>query len=316
MTPTRRVRAGGIHVPPAVLLLAILALVAACAPPAGGPGGSGIVLTGSESAAPQDRLHQQAHDALVRWADAVRKSGGASIAFVGDLTGQIGDWAVAEGDNNKQALYAGKVRAATDLPADTPPRGEAKWLDGTTIDVNVLSASATLQALIAAAQAPCEGCKALEVIDAQLATGLVDTSRGPANVPIWVYSLDGSQVKITRVAVDESVTVQPPPWNASDPPEGISIERATGSEDSKKLTVGFTGARDGADKPCGVDYTAEAVESDLAVVIIVHEHANPTPGACDLVGATRTAKVTLDSVLGKRAVLEVKQGLPVPVTAT
>ncbi len=315
MTPTRRVRAAGTQVPRPLLLLAILALVAACAPPAGGPGGSGVVLTGAESAAPQDRLHKQAHDALARWADAVRASGGASIAFVGDLTGQIGDWGAAEGDNNKLALIAGKVRAAAALPTDTPARDKARWLDGTTIDVSVMSASATLQALISAANAPCDACRSLDVTDAQLATGLVDTSRGPANVPIWVYSIDGSQVKITRVAVDESVTVQPPPWNASDPPEGISIARATGSEDSKKLIVAFTGAPDGADKPCGADYTAEAVESDLAVVIIVHEHANPTPGACDLVGATRTAKVTLDSVLGKRAVLEVQQGLPVPVTA-
>jgi hypothetical protein len=315
MTPTRRLRPTGIPVPAAVLLLANLALVAACAPPAGGPGGSGVVLTGSESARPQDRLHQQAHDALARWADAVRKSGGATIAFVGDLTGQIGDWTQAEGDNNKLALMAGKVRAATDLPADTPPRDQAKWLDGSSVDVNVLSASATLQALVSGATATCDDCRALEVVGAQQATGLASTSRGPANVPIWVYSLRGSQVKITRVAVDESVTVDPPPWNASDPPQGLSVESAAGTEDSKKLTVTFIGAPDGADKRCGADYTAEAVESDLAVVIIINIHANPMPGACSAVGATRTAKVTLDNVLGKRAVLEIKQGLPVPVTA-
>ena len=36
---------------------------------------------------------------------------------------------------------------------------------------------------------------------------------------------------------------------------------------------------------------------------------------CREVGATRTAKVTLDDVLGSRTVLEVRQGLPVSVTA-
>src|SRR5689334_2954581 len=92
MAPTRRVRPAGTSVPRVVFLLAILALVAACATPAGGPGGSGLILTGaSPRPEPADRLHQQAHDALARWADAVRESGGASIAFVGDLTGQIGE---------------------------------------------------------------------------------------------------------------------------------------------------------------------------------------------------------------------------------
>jgi hypothetical protein len=67
-----------------------------------------------------------------------------------------------------------------------------------------------------------------------------------------------------------------------------------------------------------VDYTAEAIESELAVVVIVHERPYDGSGAsttaCDLAGALRTAKVTLGYPLGKRAVLEVQQGLPVPVT--
>ena len=76
----------------------------------------------------------------------------------------------------------------------------------------------------------------------------------------------------------------------------------------------FVGAPGPASQSCGADYTAEAVESDTAIVVIVHEHPNPGGGACALVGATRTAKVTLASPLGKRAVLEIKEGRPVPVT--
>jgi hypothetical protein len=317
MTPTRRVQQGRIPVRTAAFLLATLALTAACAVPAGGPGGSGAVLTGAQTRQPEDRIHRQAHEALARWADAIRKSGGASITFVGDLTGQIGDWEPALGDN-KQALGAGLVRAAAPLSEDTPSGDKVRWLDGSTVDVNLLSAADTLQALVDAGSGSCDGCEPLEVAGAQLATGLVETSRGPANAPIWVFTIEGTAVKVTRVAVDEGVTVDPPPWNADDPPEGISIESAIGSEDSKKLTVSFTGAVEGASKPCGVDYSAEAVESDLAVVVILHATRNTTadPGTlCDLVGKTRTAKLTLDSALGSRAILEVRQGLPVPVTA-
>ena len=118
MTPTRRVRPGGTTVRQAAFLLAILALVAACATPGGGPGGSGLILTGA-SQEPLDRLHQQAHDALERWAEAVRRSGGASITFVGDLTGQIGDWEATAGQN-KAALYAGMVESPRALSDETP----------------------------------------------------------------------------------------------------------------------------------------------------------------------------------------------------
>jgi hypothetical protein len=303
-----------------VFLLAIVALVTACATPAGGPGGSGLVLTGaSQAPVAQDRLHKQAHDALARWADAVRESGGASVTFVGDLTGQIGDWEASVGDNNKSALMAGMIQAPHGLSSDPPASDKVRWLDGSSVDVKVMSASDTLAALVAAAGSPCAECTPLEVTDAQQATGLTDTSRGAANAPIWVYSIAGSSVKVTRVAVDESVTVNPPPWNANDPPEGIRIDGATGTPESKKLTVQFVGSPDGADKPCGADYTAEAVESELAVVVIVEEHPYSGPIAsgsgCDLVGVVRTAKVTLGYSLGQRAVLEVQQGLPVAVTA-
>lgn len=318
MTPTRRGRSGGTSVLRAVFLLAIPALAAACATPAGGPGGSGLVLTGA-SQEPLDRLHQQAHDALQRWADAVRRSGGASITFVGDLTGQIGNWEAAVGENNKSALYAGLVEAPHGLSGDLPAGGVVRWLDGSTVDVRVLSAADTLGALVAAATSKCDHCQPIEVTDASQATGLVDTSRGPANAPIWVYSIAGSKVKVTRVAVDESVTVDPPPWDANNPPEGVRIDSATGSQSSKKLTVTFVASPDGADKPCGADYTAEAVESELAVVVIVQEHPYDGPResglACDLVGAIRTAKVTLEAPLGNRVVLDVQQGLPVSVTA-
>ena len=67
--------------------------------------------------------------------------------------------------------------------------------------------------------------------------------------------------------------------------------------------------------PCGEDYTAEAVESDLAVVVVVarHPHAAPFGAACSAVGARRTATATLAAPLGDRAVLDLQTGTPVPV---
>src|SRR5665811_2624475 len=53
------------------------------------------------------RLHQQAQAALARWADALAGAGGQQgVVLVGELTGQVGDWELAVGDNNKRALLS------------------------------------------------------------------------------------------------------------------------------------------------------------------------------------------------------------------
>lgn len=295
----------------ALALLVAVMFIAACAAPV--PAGS---RSAAPSAAPQDRIHVQAHDALARWAEAVDRSGGARISFVGDLNGQIGDWEEAVGGNNKLALLTGQIRATEPLSDDAPGRKDVRWLDGASVSVSVLSAADTLAALVeSATDTKCPDCQPLVVTDARLATSLIETSLGPAETPVWVFTIAGTSVKVTRVAVDKSITVVPPPWNADDPPEGISIESAAGSADSKKLQVSFTGAVKARTEPCGADYTAEAVESSLAVVVIVIERRNGAPAACDASGRTRTAAVTLEAPLGERAVLEVRQGLPVTLLA-
>jgi len=55
---------------------------------------------------------------------------------------------------------------------------------------------------------------------------------------------------------------------------------------------------------CGEDYTAEAIESELAVVVIVTRHPHLTIGACSAVGARRTATAMLAAPLGDRVVLD------------
>lgn len=294
---------------PALQVLAILAIAAVAV------GCNGTLPFGSMSDASAtqaaDRIHQQANDALARWADAVKKSGGATITFVGALTSQIGDWESAVAGNDKVALQSGMLIAPTPLSDEVPSRGKVNWVGGSSVDVDVLSAAKALADLVADGGngGDCADCTPLIVTDASLATSLVQTSVGPANVPVWVFTIKDTAVRVTRVAVDPSVTVEPPPYNADNPPVGISIDAAYGKPDSRKLEVSFTG--------CATDqYAAEAAESDLAVVIIIDRaepQASLPSGCARLVGASRSLTVTLADPLGKRAVLEVRQGLPVPV---
>ncbi len=263
------------------------------------------------------RLQQQAQDALARWADAVAAAGGqSSVVVVGELTGQVGDWELAVGDNNKRALMAGLVAAPDDLSTEAPPDGEVRWSDGTTATVPVLAAQQAVAAIRAGDAAPCGDCASLRITAARLTTGPIETSRGPATAPVWEFTLQGTAVKVTRVAIADPVAVTLPPWDPNDPPVGLAIDSASGTVGGRELTVAFIGAPLPGDQACGEDYTAQAVESDLAVVVIVTRHPRLEFGACSAAGARRTASVELTAPLGERAVLEVRQGRPIPVELT
>jgi hypothetical protein len=291
-----------------------LGIVAAVVLAAGLFGCGGLPSSGGGDSA---RLHQQAQDALARWADAVAAAGGhPAFVPVGELTGQVGDWELEVGYNNKPALMAGLVEAAVSLPAETPPDGELRWPDGSTRTVPLISAQQALSELKADATGPCPGCEPLQITGARLTSGSVETSRGPAQAPVWEFTVQGTAVRVTRVAIGDSVKVVLPPWDPNNPPAGISIDSATGTVGGRQLTVAFTGTPKPGDQACGADYTAEAVESSTAVVVIVTAHANSGAGACVLVGAMRTAEVQLSEPLGERTVLEVTEGRPVAVLLT
>ena len=113
----------------------------------------------------------------------------------------------------------------------------------------------------------------------------------------------------------------PPPCHklpryTSSEPAGIAIDWESATVDGRQLTVGFVGAPLSGAQACGSDYTAEGVESPLAVVVIVTAQPNAAGSACDPTSAPRTASVTLAAPLGDRTVLEVTQGRPIPVRLT
>lgn len=262
-----------------------------------------------------DWLHVKAQSALTRWAAAVAATGGErAFVQIGDPTGQVGEWEAAVGENNKPAVMSGLFEViAGDIPAEKPRAGEVRWADGTTRTVPLSSALDAVSGLVRPGNGDCSGCVPVRLTGARLTTGQVDTSHGPATVPMWEFTVKGSAVRLTRVAVDAATSVVLPPMEPIGAPFSLSIGSATGRVDGQELAVTFIGARDGADKPCGVDYSAEAVESPTAIVVILTSVRNPTPGGCTLEGHERTAVARLAAPLGDRAVLNVQDGAPVPV---
>jgi hypothetical protein len=287
-------------------LVASLALLGGCGP-AASPVGAGA-----------DPVHQRARDELARYDKAVADAGGQQrFVPVGELTGQIGMWEISNG-GNKVALLTGHVVADTALSDTAPPPGTVVWEGGATMSVPLISAAEALRQLVAAVagQGDCtQLCTPLHVTAARLSTARIQTTRGPATVPAWEYTLQGTAVRVTRAGVAKSstVTVNGLPGNPYEP-VSLGME-ATTTLGSRQLTVSFTGAPE-ASKPCGADYTGEAVESANAVVVIISGHAHTPAGTCPSIGARRTAVVDLAQPLGERAVFEVQTGFPVPVTVT
>lgn len=264
-----------------------------------------------------DWLQVKAHSVLARWTKAVDAAGGQGAFIpVGGSTAQVGDWEVDVGSNNKPAVMAGLVQAVVDLPPQKPPDGQVRWPDGTTLTVRLMSAKEAVSGWTPEGGADCPGCQPVRITGARLTTGQVETSRGPATAPLWEFTVKGSAVRLTRIAVAAAMTVELPPLEPVGVPFTLSIDSAGGTVAGLDLTVRFVGARDSADKPCGVDYGAEAVESATAIVVILSSRSNPTPGGCTLEGYERTALVKLAAPLGGRAVLNLQNGEPVSVSLT
>lgn len=264
-----------------------------------------------------ERLRRQAQEALTRYEAAIREAGDAPrFVPIGGLTNQLGNWEVANGDNHKAALGAGQVVAGGPLPEAPRATGDIAWEGGERLSVPLLSANQALAQLRAAGAGDCADCTPLTVTGARLTTVRISTTRGWAAVPAWEYTVAGTSVRLTQVAVADSaiVTVTPPSWDPYNAPGGLAIESATTTRSGTQLTVTFTGAPGPASQPCGADYGAEVVESAHAIVVIVTEHRHAKDEVCPAIGARREAVAQLAQPLGERAVLEVQQGMPVFVT--
>ncbi len=268
-------------------------------------------------------LHRQAQEALTRWDAAVAAgAGGSGFVLVGESTLFVGnDWGPnIDGGNAKMAMMAGLFVAQSPLPSEAPPDGTIQWSGGATHAVAVISAQQAFTDMKASAESSCPDCTPLDVTGARLTTATFQSSRGPAQVPAWEFSLKDTDVKLDQIAVASQVATPPPPApndsapSVDNPWVGPPVQSATVDASGLTLNLAVVGAESTGDKPCGADYTAEAVESATAVVVIVYEHRNNLPAACSAVGFYRTVAVTLAKPLGARTVLDL-QAQPISVAA-
>ena len=289
-------------------------MLAGCASaPAPGP-------VGQEPTRRTDDLQRLRERARVVLANYDRAVGDAQLVVLSGQEATVTGTLESRNEHLKTAIDAGRLEAAGELPATPREQGAAVWTGGGRLSLPLLSAPEALRLL--AVDDDCPECVRHPVTGARLTTMRVSTTRGPATVPAWEFSLRGTKMRVLRMALDSGppVKADPPAGSPDDLPDGAVAESAR--VDGKRLTVALTGPREGADQPCGEDYVAEAVESDTAVAVLVRirRYSGPEPSVppgtefgCLMVGHPRSATVTLAEPLNGRAVLEVQQGQPVPL---
>ncbi|XVU20744.1 hypothetical protein ACQPZJ_26100 [Actinoplanes sp. CA-054009] len=253
---------------------------------------------------PPVAVDQRAREVLASYGRSV-----GDFVPAGGLTGHVGGLE-PENEHYKAAIAAGLISSAAALPEAPRKTGTVSWAGGGKLTVPLTDAGEALQQVIAEGGGACLGCTPVPVTGAKLTTTRIATTRGEATVPAWEFTLKGSALRITRVAVAPSSAVPytPPPGSGGGP----AAESATTS--GRTLTVTVTGLRGPASEPCGADYSVRALESAHAVVVMVEERRHADDEICTMAGFTRTATVELAAPLGGRAILDVQLGAPVPLS--
>jgi hypothetical protein len=277
--------------------------------------GCGVAGLGGEDA--DTKMRHQARDILDRWEAAYATAKKPVFAPTGRLAPQL----VGENPTyyEKSIWYGQDI--VLDVQAPEPGPAELRWPDGSSRPVVALGAAAVVAAMaeksVKSVAGGCKGCEGtVHVTGARFTTVSLDAVDGPVTAPAWELTLAGLPVRALAPAVADAdaLVVPETSWDPYNTPAGLPMEKVVSTSDGRTLTISFTGARDGSDKPCGADYWAEAVFSAHAMVLMLHTRAHTGGGPCNDIGYARQVTLELQQSFIGLMVLEGQVGHPVVVT--
>ncbi|MFF3411414.1 hypothetical protein ACFYW8_35565 [Streptomyces sp. NPDC002742] len=190
------------------------------------------------------------------------------------------------------------------LPITATVRGKVEWGSGAPLSRPLMGAQKAYQSF---ALNRSEGPR-LTVTGARLGETTITTSRGSAAVSAWLFTLEGYDTPLRRVAVTPSKLPKPPIGQAQQGSVGglRRVARLAGTAlDGRSITVRAThGACD--DGPA-----VKVLETDESVVLYASV-AGAQGGPCSTEMLEQSVKVQLRQPLGDRILLDALTGRPVP----
>ncbi|OAH10917.1 hypothetical protein STSP_57590 [Streptomyces jeddahensis] len=193
------------------------------------------------------------------------------------------------------------------LPATQGRHGRVSWKAGGSLTRPLLGARATYETLDrnGSSDAPY-----LTVTRMELGEMTLTTSRGPATVPAWLFTLDGYDTPLKRAAVSPSDTPTPPIEPFGEPaevPDSVlePIDRLVEvTADGRSVTVAALHSA------CDDGLRVDALETDGSVVLSAAV-TGTQEGACKSVGLQDEVTVELVAPLRDRVLLDAFTGRPV-----
>ncbi|MGN9779251.1 hypothetical protein ACTMS0_26335 [Micromonospora sp. H33] len=236
--------------------------------------------------------------------------------------------------DTEAAFRAGWYREQIPLPAARPADGTVRFPDGT-LTVPLVGAAEAYRQLDQGDPPPCGGrpkdpgtpppagsggpddpvssapqtaCIPLTVTGVELGTVPVRTSRGEAQVPAWLFTVDELTARVARLAVAPAAVgaVPEPSVPAAPPPDGVVGAQDLRAVDGATLTVRLgIGA-------CDTGTTPLVLERDD--VVVVGGGVIRSTGVCTDQLLLEPVTVRLAAPLGERPVLDVLTGTPLRLT--
>ncbi|MFH9075071.1 hypothetical protein [Streptomyces alboflavus] len=186
-----------------------------------------------------------------------------------------------------------------ELPATAPKGGRVTWANGGSLTRPLAEADKAYKAL---ARARVDGPH-LTVTGAKLGRMTLPTSRGPAKVPAWLFTLEGYDSPLKRAAAIPSKLPAPPVEPVRDLPGGPLDQLVRIAADRRAVTVvALHGACDDGPK-------VDVLETRGSVVLSASVK-NPEEGDCTKQAKKRRVTVRLERPLGDRVLLDAHTGRP------
>lgn len=187
-----------------------------------------------------------------------------------------------------------------ELPATTPKSGRVTWANGGSLTRPVAGAHKAYKAL---ARARVDGPH-LTVTGAKLGHMTLPTSRGPAKVPAWLFTLEGYASPLKRAAAIPSKLPKPPVEPTRDLPGSPLDQLVQIAADGRSVTVM---ALHGA---CDDGARVDVLETRGSVVLSASVK-NPDDGDCTAQARKGKVTVRLDHPMSDRVLLDAHTGRPV-----
>ncbi|WP_107097894.1 hypothetical protein [Streptomyces atriruber] len=207
------------------------------------------------------------------------------------------------GRADEQAFEDGRFVLRGELPGAGPGDGRVAWHGGKTLKRPLVGADESYGSL---ARSRGAGKPQLTVTGVELGEMRLATSRGPATVPAWLFTLDGYASPLRQAAVLPSKPPRPPIGRAQGIP-GLPLDRLvrTAADGRSVTVIALHGA-------CDDGAVVDARETTGSVVLAAAVKDRQEGGLCTDQAKMQQVTVALDRPVGDRVLLDAHTGRPVP----